>query len=274
MPSPVDLHTHTTASDGTLSPDALYSKAIELKIRVLAITDHDSTAGLDAIAPLIPSHPEMRVIPGIEMSAEGELYCHLLGYFVDVSAPGFQERLSDFRRLRLARIAAMTQKLNALGISVEYERVVALAKGGAVGRPHLADALVEKKIVKTRQEAFDRFLKRDGPGYIAGDGPSAADIIQFIRSAKGIPVLAHPSYYTTPELLKRLVDVGLMGMEIHYPEHSRSLIRRYLEMAGSFGLVATGGSDFHGPKTHRSALGCVDVPESVVEALETARSRV
>ena len=87
-------------------------------------------------------------------------------------------------------------------------------------------------------------------------------------------MLAHPSYYTTPELLKRLVDVGLMGMEIHYPEHSRSLIRRYLEMAGSFGLVATGGSDFHGPKTHRSALGCVDVPESVVEALETARSRV
>jgi len=208
------------------------------------------------------------------MSAEGELYCHLLGYFVDPAAPGFQERLTQFRRLRLERIAAMTKKLNALGIPVDYERVVALAAGGSVGRPHLADALVELKVVRSRQEAFDRYLKRDGPGYIAGDGPAAADIIQFIRSAKGIPVLAHPSYYTTPELLKRLVDVGLMGLEVYYPEHSKSLIKRYLEMAESSGLVATGGSDFHGPKTHRSALACVDVPESVVEALENARARI
>jgi predicted metal-dependent phosphoesterase TrpH len=274
LPSSVDLHTHTTASDGTLSPAALFSKALELKIRVLSITDHDSTAGLEAVQPLASAHPEMRIIPGLEMSAEGELYCHLLGYFVDPKARGFQERLIEFRRRRLERIAAMAKKLNTLGIPVEYERVVALAAGGAVGRPHLADALVEKGVVRSRQEAFDRYLKRDGPAYIAGAGPAAADIIQFIRSAKGIPVLAHPSYYTTPELLERLVAAGLMGLEVYYPEHSRSLIRRYLDMAQTSGLVATGGSDFHGPKTHRSALACVDVPESVVEALENARARV
>ena len=238
------------------------------------MTDHDSTAGLEAIQPLLAQHPEIRLIPGLEMSAEGELYCHLLAYFVDIQAPGFQERLSQFRQRRLRRIAAMTKKINDLGLSVDYERVVALAAGGSVGRPHLADALVEKGHVKTRKEAFERYLKRGGPGYIAGDGPTAAECIAFIRAAKGVPVLAHPSYYTTPDLLKQLVDMGLMGVEVYYPEHSPSLIRRYLEMACAAGLVATGGSDFHGPKTQRQALGCVNVPESVVTDLELARSRV
>jgi predicted metal-dependent phosphoesterase TrpH len=274
LPSLVDLHTHTTASDGTLSPAALFSKALELQIRVLAVTDHDSTAGLEALQPLLPQHPEIRLIPGIEMSAEGELYCHLLAYFVDIEAPGFQEKLSQFRRMRLQRIAAMTKKMNELGFPVEYDRVLDLAAGGAVGRPHLADALVEKGHVKTRKEAFDRFLKRDGPGYISGEGPTAAECIAFIRSAKGIPVLAHPSYYTTPDLLKRLVEMGLMGLEVYYPEHSPSLVRRYLEMANTAGLVATGGSDFHGPKTQRKALGSVNVPESVVAELEKARQDV
>jgi len=241
---------------------------------VLSLTDHDSTAGLEILLPQLASHPEIRIIPGIEMSAEGENYCHLLGYFIDIQSAGFQDRLADCRLRRLSRIAEMTRKINALGFAVDYDRVVALAAGGAVGRPHLADALVEKKIVRSRQEAFERFLKRGGAAYVDSDGPSAAEVIQWIRAAKGVPVLAHPSYYTTPELLKRLVDVGLMGIEVYYPEHSNSLMRRYLEMAQSVGLVATGGSDFHGPKTHRSALGCVDVPASVVTELEIAQSRV
>jgi predicted metal-dependent phosphoesterase TrpH len=247
------------------------AKALELKIRVLSVTDHDSTAGLEAIRPLLAQHPEIRLIPGIEMSAEGELYCHLLAYFVDTGAPGFQERLAGFRRARLERIAAMTKKINELGLQVDYDRVVALAAGGSVGRPHLADAMVEKGHVKTRKEAFERYLKRGGPGYIPGDGPTAEECIAFIRSAQGVPVLAHPSYYTTPDLLKKLVAMGLLGLEVYYPEHSASLVRRYLEMAREAGLVATGGSDFHGPKTQRQALGCVNVPESVVTDLEKAR---
>jgi len=274
LPSSVDLHTHTTCSDGTLAPEALFSKALELGVRILSVTDHDSTVGLEAIQPLAQSHPEIRLIPGIEMSAEGDHYCHILGYFIDYASTSFQTHLAQLRLKRLERIAAMTKKINALGIPITYEHVVSLAAGGAVGRPHLADALVEKKFVKTRQEAFDRYLKRDGPAYVSMDGPSAADVIAKIRFAKGVPVLAHPSYYTSPELLKKLVDMGLMGMEAYYPEHSKSLIRRYLEMAQTCGLVVTGGSDFHGPKTHRSSLACVDVPPSVVEDLEKARLRV
>jgi predicted metal-dependent phosphoesterase TrpH len=270
LPSPVDLHTHTTASDGTLSPKALFEKALELQVRILSVTDHDSTAGHEAIQPLLGSHPEIRLIPGLEMSAEGDTYCHLLAYFMDIRAKGFQERLAHYRKRRQERILVMTQKVNELGFAVDYERVIALAAGGSVGRPHLADAMVEKGYVKTRKEAFERFLKRGGPAYSSGDGPSAAECIAFIRSAKGVPVLAHPSYYTTPELLKGLVDSGLMGLEVYYPEHSKSLIRRYLEMAEHYHLVATGGSDYHGPKTQRKALACVDVPESVVSTLETA----
>jgi predicted metal-dependent phosphoesterase TrpH len=270
LPGSVDLHTHTTASDGTLSPERLFAVALELNIRVLSITDHDSVEGLASIRALRAAHPEIRVIPGIEMSAEGEIYCHLLGYCIDVNAPGFQNRLSNLRRQRLDRIQAMTRKINAMGIAVDYARVVALASGGSVGRPHLADALIEKGVVKSRQEAFDRFLKRDGPAYVPATEPTAGQTIDLIRSAGGVPVLAHPSYYTTPEFLKRLVDLGLKGLEVYYPDHSRSLIQRYLEMAGTFGLVVTGGSDFHGPRTQRESLACVDVPESVVDALVRA----
>jgi predicted metal-dependent phosphoesterase TrpH len=268
MPSSVDLHTHTTASDGTLSPLALFAKAIELRIRVLSITDHDSTAGVDVTGALQAAHPEIRVIPGIELSAEGDVYCHLLGYFVDSSSSAFQEQLARLRQKRLGRMAAMVRKVNTLGFAIDYARVVALASGGSVGRPHLADALIENGVVKSRQEAFDRFLKRDGPAYVPSEGPTAAETIALIRSADGVPVLAHPSYYTSPEFLKPLVDLGLAGLEAYYPDHSRSLVQRYLELAANYGLIVTGGSDFHGPKTHRSALACVDVPESIVEALD------
>lgn len=270
MPSFVDLHTHTTASDGTLSPERLFAVALELKLRVLSITDHDSMEGFTATKTLQAAHPGIRVIPGIEMSAEGEIYCHLLGYFVNENAPGFRDRLAALRGRRLDRIAAMVKKINVMGIAIDYHRVVALASGGSVGRPHVADALIEKGVVKTRQEAFNRFLKKDGPAYVAADGPTAGETIHLIRAAGGVPVLAHPSYYTTPEFLKRLIDLGLMGLEVYYPDHTRSLIQRYLEMAATYGLIVTGGSDFHGPKTQRDALACVDVPESVVEALVRA----
>jgi predicted metal-dependent phosphoesterase TrpH len=248
----------------------LFAVALELKIRVLSITDHDSLEGYKATKALQAAHPEIRVIPGIEMSAEGKIYCHLLGYFIDVNSPSFQDRLLELRRQRLDRIAAMVKKINEMGIAITYERVVALASGGSVGRPHMADALIEKGIVKTRQEAFDRFLKRDGPAYVQSTGPSAEETIDLIRSAGGVPVLAHPSYYTSAELLKPLVDIGLKGIEVYYPDHSRSLIQRYLEMAKTFDLVVTGGSDFHGPRTQRASLASVNVPESVVDALVRA----
>lgn len=274
MPSRVDLHTHTTASDGTLTPPELFQEALELGIRVLAISDHDSTSGYEAVLPLASGRPEIRLIAAIELNGEGSLACHLLGYFINVQNEAFQRQLADYRERRTERVRAMAQKLNELGSPVDFHRVQEIAQGGALGRPHLADALMEKGIVKSRQEAFDRFLKKGGSAYISGNSPTAEEGIQLIRGAGGIPVLAHPSYYTSPELLDGLVAAGLMGIEAYYPDHSRALIEHYKDFAKKHQLVVTGGSDFHGPRTGRAALGSVPVPDSVIEDLEKARDKV
>jgi predicted metal-dependent phosphoesterase TrpH len=274
MPSRVDLHTHTTASDGTLEPAALLEKAAELSVRFLGIADHDSTAGYEAVLPLASKFPGVELIPAIEINAEGEGACHLLGYYVDFKSPAFQKELAAYREARHLRVRAMIDKLGSLGIAIDYERVRALAQGGSIGRPHIADALIEKGVVTSRQKAFDRFLKKDGPAYVPGESPSAGEAIRLIRSAGGIPVLAHPWYYTNDDLIGGLVAQGLMGIEVYYPEHSRALVKRYLEFAQTYKLVATGGSDFHGPRTGRTALACVDVPESAVEDLKKAKNRV
>lgn len=268
MPGRIDLHTHTTVSDGTLSPAVLLGKAVQLGVRILSITDHDSTEGYNAVAASCVTGDPLRLIPGIEMSAEGDLPCHLLGYFINPHHPGFQEQLEGFRQRRVERTKAMVQKLRALNIPIELSRVMEISNGGTVGRPHIADALIERGVVRNRQEAFDRFLKRSGPAFVAGDGPSSRECIELILAAGGVPSLAHPSYYTSHDLLKTLADQGLAALEVYYPEHSRSLIAKYLELAESLNLIPTGGSDFHGPRTGRKLLACVDVPEKVVDELE------
>jgi predicted metal-dependent phosphoesterase TrpH len=274
MPSRVDLHTHTTASDGTLTPAELLQKAHDLDVRYLGIADHDSTAGYDAVLPLQSQFPKTQLIPSIEINAEGAGACHILGYFLDMQHEGLQRQLSLHREMRRTRARTMVEKLQQMGIAIEFARVEALARGGSVGRPHIADALMEKGVVRTRQEAFDRFLKKGAPIYVPGDSPSAEEAIQLIRKAGGVPVLAHPFYYTSDSIVQELVNFGLMGIEAYYPEHSRSLTQRYVEMAQQFHLVVTGGSDFHGPKTGRTSLACVDVPEAVIDALREAKARV
>ncbi len=264
----VDLHTHTTASDGTLPPEALFKKALDVGLRVLSITDHDTTAGYESILPLAGAHPEMRLLPGIEMSAEGEVPCHLLGYGIRVADAAFQSHLKDFRARRLQRIESMVKRFQVMGISLSMEQVLAQSAQGTVGRPHIADALMALRVVRSRQEAFDRFLKRDGPAYVSSEGPSAKEVLRIIRTAGGIPVLAHPAYDTSEDLLNQLADWGLMGIEAYYPEHSRGLIERYKELANRYGWVVTGGSDYHGPRTGRPRLACVHVPEEVVGEID------
>jgi len=274
VPSRVDLHTHTTASDGTLDPPALLAKASELSVRVLGIADHDSTAGYEAALAHQSHYPDLRLIPAIEINAEGYTLCHILGYLFDPNHTALQAQLTRYRVWRGMRARAMVKKLQEAGVSIEFEQVRAHAKGESIGRPHIADALVAQGTVRTRQQAFDRFLKKGGSAYVPGDAPSPKEAMQLIRGAGGIPVLAHPCYYTSEDLIQALVDQGLMGIEAYYPEHSRSLTKRYLDLAERFHLVATGGSDFHGPRTGRTSLACVDVPDSVVEALQEAQTRL
>lgn len=274
MPSRVDLHTHTTASDGTLEPAALLAKAAELEVHTLGISDHDSTAGYEAALLLQAQYPSVQLIPAIEINAEGEKACHLLGYGMDIQNTAFQKALAQFRAMRLDRARAMIKKLQEGGVSIDFETVRAHCKGESLGRPHIADALRAKGVVQTRQQAFERYLKKGGSAYVAGEAPSAQEAIALIRQAGGVPILAHPCFYTTENLLQDLAKVGLMGIEAYYPEHGKSLTKRYLELAESNGLIVTGGSDFHGPQTGRTTLACVDVPESVISALKDAQKRI
>lgn len=274
MPNTVDLHTHTTASDGTLEPAELLKLAVSAGIHYLAVSDHDSTAGMEAILPLLPHAPGLELIPAIEINAEGRNTSHILGYFIDYKSRKLQKRLVVFREIRAERVQKMCGKLNQLGLAISFQRVLELAKGGAVGRPHLADALMEKDYIKDRQEAFDRWLKKDGPAYVPNDTPTVQEAIALIREAGGVPVLAHPVYCTNDQIIRELASDGLMGVEVYYPAHPPSLMERYLALCKTHKLIATGGSDFHGPKTGRSEIACVHVPESVIPALREAHARL
>lgn len=243
-------------------------KAIEHDVRVLSITDHDSTEGYSRVAAQAAAIKNFQLIPGIEMSAEGDYHCHLLAYGIRVSDRQFQSRLEELRLQRVDRIRRMVERLQAQNIPITFEAVMEKAAGGTVGRPHIADTLIALKVVRRRQDAFNRFLKRGGSAYVETDAPTAQETLRLIHDAGGIPVLAHPSYDTSEGLVKRLVEWGLQGIEAYYSEHSRALVQHYRDLAARYGLLTTGGSDYHGPRTGRPRIACVDVPADALDALQ------
>lgn len=264
----VDLHSHTHFSDGLLSPEALVAHAIERRLAALSITDHDS------ISALVPAREAagaaIEIIPGIELSCAqngGEI--HLLGYYVDPLDERLLERLASFRHERLERALALVERLNHLGFTVDAARVLELAGPGVVGRPHVAAVLVEAGHVATLDEAFRRFLSRSGEAFIARPAFDPAEAIALIHEAGGVSVLAHPGASFAEDRLRSLVDVGLRGVEVWHPQHGPSATRRLRALAGTFGLLVTGGSDFHGP-SRGVDLGELQVPASVVAHLKEA----
>jgi predicted metal-dependent phosphoesterase TrpH len=271
----VDLHTHTTASDGTLTPAELVELALEYDLRLLAITDHDSTEGVaDAIKRA--DGTSIEVWPGVEISTDvPQAEVHMLGYFVDVGNPEFQEILSRCRDSRVWRAQQMVAKLGALGMSLTFERVRQIAGTGSIGRPHVAQALVEKGYVSSIKEAFDRYLNRNGPAYVERFKLSPVEAVQLIRKAGGMPVLAHPTYINPGEgsgfdlssFVHELTQAGLVGIECHYGDYTPETIRQLLKIAREFDLIPTGGSDFHGRGIHSADLGAPIVPEESIERM-------
>ncbi|MCS7002367.1 MAG: PHP domain-containing protein [Dehalococcoidia bacterium] len=274
----VDLHLHTTASDGALSPHDLIARCHEAGLRVVAITDHDSTEAV-AAATAAAATRGMVVVPGTELStdfAADEL--HMLGYFVDVGDPTFQDTLLGMRDSRVGRAKEMVRKLNELGLPLDWERVQAIAGDGAIGRPHVAQAMVEAGHVQTIAEAFERWIGRDGPAYAERVRLSPAECVALIRRVGGLPVLAHPR--DLPDLAAIVADlarVGLAGIEVYYgghqpytPDEQEAL----LALAQRHNLIPTGGTDFHGNGNwHEPHPGFVDVPWSVAERLFAAAGR-
>ncbi len=267
----VDLHSHTTVSDGVLTPEELVEMAVDRGLSALAITDHDAVG---AIAPARAAAP-----PGLEVIAGTELSCsvdgreaHILAYGFDPEDAAFRAALETFGQQREARAREMVERLRATGIEIEFEDVQRASGHGTIARPHVARALLARGVVQSIDEAFGRFLGRDRPAYVEKPRLDPRDACELVKRAGGVPGLAHPGTFRRDDLIPVLVEAGLEALEVRHTEHSAAGSRHYEAMARTLGLLPTGGSDFHGTPGHRSRLGTPEIPDEWAAAL-VARTR-
>jgi 3',5'-nucleoside bisphosphate phosphatase len=268
----IDLHTHSLRSDGALSPAELVKRAAARGVKIQALSDHDTLAGV-AEAVATGAALGVRIIPATELNTESEWGdAHVLGYFIDPDDAALEERLRWLRENRGRRIELMVEKLNALGYAVDLARVLEIAQGGALGRPHLAQALFEKGYVRSYDDAFDTLIAKDSPAYVARVGLDPFEAVALVRKHGGVPSLAHPgTVIGLDRLLPKLVAAGLAGIEAYYGAHSPEMTARCLARARELDLVPTGGSDFHGRGEHGTDLGGVFVPPETIGYLESRR---
>ncbi|MDR2901333.1 MAG: PHP domain-containing protein [Treponema sp.] len=247
----IDLHTHSTASDGSMSPSELIDAAAEKGLSAIALTDHDTIDGNEEAA-IAAKNKNITFIPGVELSIKwepGEF--HLLGLGIKEVSPSFKEALEELCMLREKRNREILDKMNELNIDVQYEEIKALSKGKVIGRPHFAAFLVNRKIVKNREQAFDRYLGKNRPFYVSKQGLDLERAIRIIKESGGIPVLAHPmslyvSWGKLPDLLKSFAEKGIEGIEAWHPAIKVSACKRLETLGRSLGFHITAGSDFHG----------------------------
>ena len=277
----IDLHVHTTASDGTMSPAEVVSHAKKKGLRAIAITDHDTIEGLDEG---IQEGQDIgfEVIPGVELSVDAPAgTMHLLGYLIDHTQPELREKLLLLQEVRRERNMKMVEKLGALGIAIELSEVKAAPEHGQIGRPHFAYTMVQKGYAQNLQDAFDRYLGKGRPAYVEKFRFSPQEAMHFIRKAGGITVLAHPFTLKRAEpadfeaLIREFKEKGLDGIEVYYPEHSDGQKTLYRDVAKKYGLVISAGSDFHGLNKDEAGLGegygGREVTYGLVEAMRARR---
>jgi len=268
--SQVDLHIHTTASDGKFTPPEIVRKSVQAGLKYIGITDHDSIDGVIPACREAETLTGITVIGGVEINTDipaGEL--HILGYLVD---PDNRELVTTLEKLRISRIdraRRMVEKLQKLGVSIEYDRVKKLAGVGSVGRPHIAEAMLEKGYITSFKEAFIKYIGREGPAYVERDKITPEEAVQLVLRSRGTPVLAHPLTCENPEkIIIGLKSAGLKGLEIYYGNYSPEQIRELRKLAKKYDLLATGGSDFHGlDAAVEPSLGMVEVPLECAELL-------
>ena len=242
-----DLHLHTTASDGRLGPEEIVGLAVKVGLDVIAITDHETVDGVAPALAAARAFPALTVIPGVEIGTDvprGEV--HVLGYFVDYTDHKLATSLRRLRDSRQGRAQKMIAKLSGLGMEIEWRRVRELAQGGSVCRPHIAQALSEKGYVSSEKEAFNKYIGHDGPAYVERQKMLLAGAVKLVHEAQGLAVLAHPADITgLDELVPELKAAGLAGIEVYYRDYGSDTIDRLLAIAQEYGLVATGGTDYH-----------------------------
>lgn len=271
MTRPADLHIHTNFSDSTQSPEEVVDQAHEQGLGCIAITDHDT---MDGIEPAVEAAKKyaLEIIPGIELSSEADgKDIHILGYFIDYKNENFARKIRNMQNARVERMREMIGKLKGLGIdNITLDEVCERAESNSVGRPHLAAVMLEKGCVTSIKKAFDQYLADDAPAYVSKYKQSPYEAIDLIRSAGGIAVLAHPMLTGVDEMIPGLVEAGLHGLEVYYPNRSDDVIRFYEGLAEKYQLIATGGSDAHGDVKKHTFIGKIKIPYSVVEQLKKA----
>jgi predicted metal-dependent phosphoesterase TrpH len=276
----IDLHCHSTFSDGSLTPEQLIAEAAQIGLAALALTDHDTTAGLPRFLAAAAGTP-VRAVPGVELSVDcSSGVMHMLGYWMDLDNSELVRQMEWIRDGRAMRNRAMFEKLNALGFAMTWDEVQGFAGEDVVGRPHFAQVMLQKGYAKDKNEAFDKWLGDGKPGYADRPRLTAEVAVALIRQAGGVAVLAHPFSLRVGKeamaaLFLELAGVGLAGVECYYSEHSADLTKDYLEMAKRANLVPTGGSDFHGEVSPGirlgSGFGGLNVPDEVLAQLEARR---
>lgn len=281
--SRLDLHLHTTHSDGSCTPSEVVNMAHLAGVTALAITDHDITTGI-AEAFTAGQQCGIEIIPGVEISSlAGNSELHILGYFLDWQDFDLLERLKILREDRHRRNPRIIERLQALGIDIMYDEVRALAGTDSIGRPHIARVLMDKHVVASAKEAFDRFLAEGKPAYVPRELPSPVEAIQWIKAAGGLAVLAHPTWvklegHPLIDLVRQLKADGLDGVEVYYSTHAARQTREYLSLAQQLGLLVTGGSDFHGLTKPDIEVGIgkgtLHIPTSLLPKMKEAAGRL
>jgi hypothetical protein len=260
-----------------LSPAELVNLARQRNLEVIAITDHDSVGGINEAWEEAGREPAITVIPGVEINtdlASGEL--HILGYFIDYRDANLGLALEKIRESRVGRAQKMVERLRELGALIEWSRVQDLAHGESICRPHIAQALLEKGFVGSEREAFDKYIGRNGPAYVEREKIQPSDAVRMIKSANGLPVLAHPAdIKDLNNLIIELKEAGLVGLEAYYGQYDANAVRRMAGLAEEHGLLTTGGSDYHHFGDDREVpLGSVDIPEYSIRSLFQVAGRM
>ena len=266
----VDLHIHSTVSDGRFSPEEIVQKAAALGLTVIALADHDSVDGVAPSLAAAKAFPHLKVIPNVEISTDttgGEV--HVLGYFVDHTDEELKANLERFRNSRQIRAQKMVAKLKELGIHIDWPRVQEIAGTGSMGRPHVAQAMLEKGYIASFRDAFEKYIGYGGPAYVEREKMTPEDAVSLIARANGLPALAHPFTVDTPEtMIIKLKPAGLTCVEAYYNDYNEQERKILVSMADKHNLIATGGSDYHGlDDNNETMMGNAGVPEESVEQL-------
>ena len=264
-----DLHIHSLASDGRLTPAEVVKEAAERGLKFIALADHDTVDGIAPAKAAAKNFPELKVIPGVEISTdipEGE--AHVLGYFIDYASRELEEKLDRFRNSRLKRAQGMVAKLDKLDIHLDWPRVQRIAGASVMGRPHIALAMLEKGYIDSFKQAFTDYIGHDGPAYVEREKITPAEAVALIIKARGLAVLAHPFTVNEPEaMIIELKAAGLAGIEAYYNNYTAEDVSRLVAIAKKHNLIATGGSDYHGLDSSETAIGGIDLPLASVEKL-------